>query len=236
MVSGKTVQYAPIDRADMMAIGSIMDRERKAKRFLIPRRLHIWGSGTDAADRRFSSRHYYHAVRGRKTLHQIEGLTGQPPALGDPGLLASHWWEGRPRPKKRYTLGVIPHYVDKNHPGLNCLKAAANICFIDVFWPVEEILRTIQECEFVLSSSMHGLIISDAFDIPNRRMRLSSGLISDYKFEDYYSAFDIPSPDAITAEEITRLNLRSPDTWIGVYARPGRDSICDALINSFPTL
>lgn len=236
MASGQAVRYAPIDQADMIAVGSIMDRERKAKRFLIPRRLHVWGTGTDAADRRFSSRHHYHAVRGRKTLAQIEGLAGKTPALGDPGLLAARWWEGRPRPRKRYTLGVIPHYVDKNHPILNHLKTAGSICLIDVLWPVEDVIRTVQECEFILSSSMHGLIVSDAFGIPNRRLRLSAGLISDYKFEDYYSAFDMATPDAFTPEETARLDLRAPETWIGTYARPKREAICDALLRSFPAL
>ena len=37
MLSGKAVRYAPVHRADMMAIGSILPRERKAKRFGWPR-------------------------------------------------------------------------------------------------------------------------------------------------------------------------------------------------------
>jgi len=71
MVSGKEVVYAKPEKADMIAIGSILHRERKAKRFFIPRKLHIWGAGTDSPDRRFSSRHYYHAVRGLETSSRI---------------------------------------------------------------------------------------------------------------------------------------------------------------------
>ncbi len=235
MISGQAVQYAPIHEADMMAIGSIMNREKKAKRFFIPRCLHIWGAGTDAGGRHFSGRHYYHAVRGYKTLEQINDPKGQP-ALGDPGLLAAHWWEGRGKPHKRYKLGVIPHYVDKSHSVIEYLKNIEGVRLIDVFWPVEEVLRAIQESDFILSSSMHGLIVSDAFGVPNRRMKLSDGLISDYKFQDYYSVFSMCAPDPLTAEQVAVLNIRNPESWIGSYARPGLESICNALARSFPDL
>lgn len=233
MVSGHAVQYAPIHKADMMAVGSIMNREQKARRFLMPRRLHIWGAGTDSVDCRFSNRHYYHAVRGKKTLEQIDDLKERP-MLGDPGLLVAHWWEGRAKPKKRYAMGIIPHYVDKTHPVLSNLKNTKGVHLIDVFWPVEEVLRAVQECDFILSSSMHGLIVSDAFGVPNRRIRLSSGLISDYKFEDYYSVFDMCAPDPLTAEQLANVDIRNPEPWIGPYARPRLESICDALLRCFP--
>lgn len=235
MLSGKAVRYAPVHKADMMAIGSIMARERKAKRFFLPRKLHIWGPGTDAPGHVFSGRHYYHAVRGKKTLEQIDSPKTQP-ALGDPGLLAAHWWEGRPKPQKRYRLGVIPHYADKQHPLLAQLAKEPGVHLIDVFWDVEKVLRSIQECEFVISSSMHGLIVSDAFGVPNRRLRLSKGIISDFKFVDYYSAFGLDEPMLLEAEEMPHLVLRDPVHWIGDYTRPGLANLCSGLLKSFPKL
>ncbi|HCV12636.1 MAG TPA: polysaccharide pyruvyl transferase family protein, partial [Candidatus Accumulibacter sp.] len=113
MVSGRPVVHAPVASADMLAIGTILKRERQARRFLLPRRLHIWGSGAGDASERFPGRHHYHAVRGRHTLAAIAG-GGQGTALGDPGLLVGHYWSGRPRPPKRHALGVIPHFVDQD--------------------------------------------------------------------------------------------------------------------------
>jgi len=233
MLAAKPVVYAPIHKAEMMAIGSILPRERKARRFFVPRRLHIWGPGTDAPGLSFSSRHHYHALRGRKSCEQVQGLA-QAPALGDPGLLAAHWWEGRPRPAKRYRIGLIPHYLDQDHPAVIEAAKQSGVQLINVFWPVLEVLRAVQSCDFILSSSMHGLIVADAFQIPNRRIRLSSGKISDFKFVDYYSAFGLDEPSPLAAEMLPGLMAMDPAEWIGDYRRPGLESLQDNLVRAFP--
>lgn len=233
MLAGKPVIYAPVHKADMMAIGSIMPREQKARRFLLPRRLHIWGTGTDAPGLSFSARHYYHAVRGLKTREQIAGLRSFP-ALGDPGLLASHWWAGRATPDKRYRIGLIPHYVDRDNPHVQQAAKLPGVQLIDVFWPVEEVLRAVQACDFVLSSSMHGLIVADAFGVPNRRLTLSTGRISDYKFIDYYSAFGMDEPAPMAGDALSGLDRQDLDELFGDYARPGLGEIQAQLIKVFP--
>lgn len=235
MLAGKSVVYAPVHKAEMMAIGSIMPRESKARRFLLPRRLHIWGTGTDAPGLSFSARHYYHAVRGLKTLEQIADLKSSP-ALGDPGLLAAQWWAGRARPEKRYRVGLIPHYVDRDNPHVQQAAQLPGVRLIDVFWPVEEVLRAVQECDFVLSSSMHGLIVADAFAVPNRRLILSEGLISDYKFLDYYSAFGMQEPAPMRVEALLDLDRQELSELFGDYRRPGLAEIQASLVKSFPTL
>lgn len=233
MLAKKPVIYAPIQKAELMAIGSIMNREQKARRFMMPRRLHVWGSGTDSPECSFSNRHYYHAVRGVKTREQIVGLKGEP-ALGDPGLLATHWWDGRPRPQKRFKIGIIPHYVDRENPVVRQLSEMPGVNIINVFWPVEQVLRSIQECEFVISSSMHGLIVADAFAVPNRRVRFSDGKISDYKFVDYYSAFGMEEPHCLRADELLKIQDEQLSMWFSDYARPGLDDVQKSLIKAFP--
>ena len=235
MLSGKPVIYAPVHKADMMAIGSIMPRLAKARRFLLPRRLHVWGAGTDAPGLSFSSRHFYHAVRGVRTLEQIAGLKSAP-ALGDPGLLVSQWWGGRVKPEKRYRLGLIPHYVDRENPLIREVAQKKGVCLIDVFDPIEEVLRQVQSCDYVMSSSMHGLIVADAFGIPNRRLILSQGLISDFKFSDYYSAFGLDEPPALQASVLSGPGPVDPETLIGEYQRPGLAEIQMQLVKAFPAL
>lgn len=237
MAARKPVEYAPIHKADMMAIGSIMNREQKAKRFLVPRCLHVWGSGTDAPERAYSARHHYHAVRGRLTREQIEGgESRQGVALGDPGLLADRWWEGRPKPAKRFALGFIPHYVDQTAPIVEQVGVLPGVKVIDVYWPVEEVLKAIQECHLIVSSSMHGLIVSDAFGVPNRRIAISRGMISDYKFADYYSAFGIAEPACLTPEDFLASATRGFEALVGECERPGIEGIKDNLLAVFPSL
>ncbi|MCQ4287302.1 polysaccharide pyruvyl transferase family protein [Pseudomonas stutzeri] len=235
MLAGKQVEYTPISRAEMMAIGSILPRERKARRFFLPRRLHVWGAGTDAPGLSFSSRHYYHALRGVKSCEQVAGLRDSP-ALGDPGLLAGHWWGDRVKPAKTHRVGIIPHYVDREHPAIIDASKLPGVLLIDVFWPVEEVLRAIQSCSFVLSSSMHGLIVADAFEVPNRRLRLSNGLISDFKFVDYYSAFSLNEPEPLNASALRCIEREDVAELIGEYERPGLFNLQAGLLRSFPNL
>lgn len=233
MLACKPVVYAPVHKADMMAIGSILPRERKARRFFLPRRLHIWGTGTNAPGLSFSPRHHYHALRGVHSRDQVLGLR-HAPVLGDPGLLAAHWWEGRPRPEKRYRIGLIPHYVDRENSHVQAAARLPGVHLIDVFWPVEEVLRAVQACDFVFSSSMHGLIVADAFAVPNRRIRVSSGLISDFKFLDYYSAFALTEPEPLPGLLLDQLAVTDPADLVGEYHRPGLAELQAGLLRAFP--
>lgn len=231
MVSGRPVVHAPVASADLLAIGTILKRERQARRFLLPRRLHIWGSGAGDASERFPGRHHYHAVRGRHTLAAIAG-GGQETALGDPGLLVGHYWSGRPRPPKRHALGVIPHFVDQDSAAVAELLRKPGARLINVFAPIDEILHEVLSCALVLSSSLHGLIISDALDVPNRRMIISDNIRSSLKFADYYSAFGLAEPTPLDAR-LLRGN-ESPESLVGDYRRPDVDSRCAELLRSFP--
>tara|TARA_R110001606_G_C15367013_1_gene649143 strand:- start:645 stop:1442 length:798 start_codon:yes stop_codon:yes gene_type:complete len=234
MLSGKRVEYADAKHADLLAIGSILPKERKAKGLFLKRRLHIWGSGTDRENRVYAGRHTYHAVRGAITASQIENLQ-QTPALGDPGLLVDRLWEGRKKPGKKYRLGIIPHYVDHADSRVQNLSKINKTKIINVFSPVHSVIEEILQCDFILSSSMHGLIMADAFGIPNRRTKFSSGVISDLKFDDYYSAFDLSSPPVITPESIIK-DTFSHSLFNEPYARPGLEEVKSALEKSFSLL
>lgn len=234
MVSGKKVVHAEPRDADMIAIGSILAKERKARGWLWKRKLHIWGSGTDKASRAFSAHHFYHAVRGNITRSQIKGQP-QNPALGDPGLLVDQLYKGGGNIEKKYGLGVIPHFVDQQDPRVQEILSLPHTRLINVFSPVEQVVREIRQCNFVLSSSMHGLIVADSFGIPNRRMPFSSGIISDLKFDDYYSAFGLSCPASVTPEEVIE------DGWEQArffedYQRPGLDALKEGLYSAFPLL
>lgn len=233
MISGRQVVHAPVEKADMLAIGTILKKERRARRFLLPRRLHIWGSGAGEAAERFSARHYYHAVRGQHTQACINGGGGTV-ALGDPGLLAGHYWSGRPRPTKRYALGVIPHFVDQDTPAVQALLRIPGAHLIDVFAPVDDVLREVLSCACVVSSSLHGLIISDAFAVPNRRIIFSSNIRSSLKFADYYSAFGLDEP--VPLQWQAALGNQPAEDLVGDYQWRDVDSVCAELLRSFPQL
>src|SRR5699024_6623502 len=124
----------------------------------------------------------------RSTLGRVENLSSRDVALGDPGILAPLLVDGPV--KKRYSLGVIPHYHDVSSPVIEQLRVLGpGVRVIDVAWTPQEVAREIAACDAVISSSLHGLIFSDALGVPNAHIRLGDKLKGGlYKFHDYYSA------------------------------------------------
>ena len=215
---GVSVSRAKAARAECMAIGSILDKVVTAKikpiqklQNIFKRPLKIWGSGFVAAP---SSNHTklkrkldIRAVRGTLSLGCLQQYVQKDLSdvvLGDPGLLASRLLDAS-KIEKKYELGIIPHYVDAHSPLLKNIKVK-NAIVIDVTAPVEQTLLQIAQCKHVISSAMHGLIVADAFGIPNVRMVLSDKIAGgDYKFRDYYSAYDMDLPDKIIMTPETKI-------------------------------
>lgn len=53
------------------------------------------------------------------------------------------------------------------------------------------VLHDIARCEYILSSSLHGLVVADALGIPNAWILLSDKVHGNgFKFRDYHSAFN----------------------------------------------
>lgn len=233
MVSRRAVEFAPVKHADMLAIGTILSKERQARLLFLRRRLHVWGSGAGKAEERFWGGHHYHAVRGALTRALIDNDTVRP-ALGDPGLLAAHWLDGKAVPPKEFTLGVVPHFVDQQSPVVEQLGRLPGTRIINVFDPVEDVLQNIRKCHFILSSSMHGLIVSDAFGIPNRRLVLSDKVRSSLKFQDYYSVFGLSEPVPLSPADVLSPAF-SPEVLGTDFERPGIGAIQEGLLRSFPT-
>ncbi|MNJ76536.1 hypothetical protein D3C77_738380 [compost metagenome] len=81
---------------------------------------------------------------------------------------------------------------------------------------------------------MHGLIVADSFEVPNRRLRLSNGLISDFKFVDYYSAFSMEEPKPLGDSALHTLGRADIAELVGEYKRPGLLDLQAGLLRSFP--
>lgn len=185
----KNVEWAPPPEADLVGTGSILDIVIQEKGNNHPT---IWGSGfIEPSDSTIS---YLEcpvvAVRGKYTLSRIKNIpNGTRITLGDPGLLADSLVSKRT--KKRYKLGIIPHYVDNENEDVLRLKTREDVLVIDPTEDCVTVINMINSCETIMSSSLHGLIVSDSLDIPNVHMRLGDGLKGGlYKFHDYYSVFN----------------------------------------------
>jgi pyruvyltransferase len=107
--------------------------------------------------------------------------------FADPGLLFSDAYKAKS--SKKYDIGIIPHFVDKKLPNVEKLLDSG-VKFIDVQQAEgneEKFLDEVNECNIILSSSLHGVIIGDSYNIPSYHIKLSDKLIGgDFKFKDYY--------------------------------------------------
>lgn len=123
------------------------------------------------------------AVRGRLTANRIEQ---EVEAIGDPALLMPMLYE--PPAGKKHMFALVPHWEDYKW----CIKNFPDIHIVDPFQPVKEFVDDIVSCEKVLCSSLHGLIIADAYKIPNAWIQFPCCTQPAFKYRDYYSSTKFP--------------------------------------------
>lgn len=161
-------------------IGSILDRAKENSV--------VWGAGFIAAKSVPAGipRKIY-AVRGPKSreIYMRHGVDC-PEVYGDPAILISQLL---PRKKSnKYLFGIIPHYVDKSSNWVvdQKNKYGDQVKVINVEGGILDFINDVVSCEYVVSSSLHGLICADAYGIPNVRIELSSNVLGGkFKYDDY---------------------------------------------------
>jgi len=147
----------------------------------------VWGSGfINENTKKIECPKKIGAVRGPKTRGKlIEMGIECPEVYGDPALLISDFY--RPKIEKKYKFGILPHYVDKESDWIKKQKDNG-LKIIDIQNPNPlNVIDQMLECETVITSSLHGLIISDAYNIPSIWVKLSDRLTGgNFKFHDYF--------------------------------------------------
>lgn len=138
------------------------------------------------------------SVRGKETRKKLIDIGVKcPEVYGDACLLFPKIYN--PPHKKKYKLGIIPHYIDKN---IGCINKMTNnrsdVVVIDIQNNSHlEFVDQVLSCELIASSTLHGIIISDAYNIPSLWIEFSKNVIGNgFKFMDYFSSvgrnYDIP--------------------------------------------
>ncbi len=164
----------------------------------------VWGSGLLTANH-LPSVHPKKilAVRGpltRKTL--IENDFDCPEVYGDPALLLPYYY--KPIKREKYKLGIIAHYTDFNKDEVQQFSNQKDVIIIRLFnyrnW--KDVINQICSCQFIASSSLHGLIAAEAYNIPNLWVEFNEPLTNDitkrFKFHDFFQSIgqdrELPFP------------------------------------------
>lgn len=207
----------------LAAIGSVLDNNQV-------KNLHVWGSGLKSEEAkipRAPTRVW--AVRGRLTQKRLfEAGIKCPDVFGDPALLMPRFYQ----PKnviKKYSVGVIPHYIDKEDAA-KLVPASSEFKILDIESDIETFVDELLSCEIVVSSSLHGLIAADAYGVPRVWMKVSNRIKGEgFKFRDYFSTTDTQSvPQLVLTESTWRQSL------LPFVIRPQRLAETDRLFSNFP--
>lgn len=156
-------------------------------------------------------------ARGPLTRAQILKCGGEcPPVYGDPGLLLSRYYKPERRlPSTR--LVIAPHFTEFEqirdmYLGEDQVRVVDMGCG-DLLHVIEQIATA----DRVVSSSLHGIVIANSYQVPVRWIQFSDKIQGDNtKFHDHFASIGRPNEMAINAIEFQRLE---PDILFkSVYA------------------
>lgn len=166
-------------------VGSILDSS------LVNENSVVWGAGALLGECPIKMKpRKVCAVRGPLTRHYLQSQNIECPSVfGDPALLLPIVYQ--PVGKKKYKVGVIPHYsdlrTDKLRLFLSQCGEGVQVIKLRGYGNWKKVIDEINECDFIVSSSLHGIIISDAYNIPNVWVEFSDHVLGNgFKFRDYF--------------------------------------------------
>lgn len=137
-------------------------------------------------------------VRGPLTRKRLLDLGYScPPSYGDLGMLLPHYYQGsktKLETKKRYLLGILPHYIHYVQAKEYFQEdiQSGTVTVIRLMHPdIEVTIDHMLQCDYLVSSSLHGLIVADAYNIPNKWIYFDDRITGDNtKYYDYFQAVE----------------------------------------------
>lgn len=151
----------------------------------------VWGAGLAYMEHEVCKDAQIKAVRGPLSYIRAK-LCGCDiePIWGDPALVLPMFYRGDEEHEKKYQLGVVPHYMDVYAASVN-YGNDFRLTVIDPLQPVEDFIDAVLSCKRIISSSLHGLVVADAYKIPNLWCKFSDMVAGDgMKFWDHQAAMD----------------------------------------------
>lgn len=168
----------------LMSVGSILQDTRNDKQV-------VWGSGFIGLNSQLKCSPRITAVRGPLTIKKL-GISKL--AIGDPALLMPDIYRPKMSKNRDYEIGIIPHYVDKKTVESRLNNANNNsILTLDIATDdIEKFVDTLVRCKFIVSSSLHGVILAQAYGVPAVWVEFSKRVAgSGFKFADYFHSVSI---------------------------------------------
>lgn len=154
--------------------------------------MRLWGTGMPRSTDPLCPTAIYSAVRGPLSRDAILAAGGQCPEIyGDPGVLLPELY--RPEVTKTHKIGIIPHVLQEamfrraiEKHGADHIKIISLLSAS--FEDIERVIRDILSCEEIVSTSLHGLLVSHAYGVPCQSLRVTDepdAAEDSFKMRDY---------------------------------------------------
>jgi|GEM_PF-300722 pyruvyltransferase len=174
----------------------------------------IWGTGSygTEGEEEVAKKARYTAVRGPLTRAKLSAARGfgiaVPEVYGDPALLLPLYY--RPEVPVTHKYGMVVRWSERKWanstygPGVKLIDFSRS--------DVEAVVRELLSCRKIITSSLHGLVVADAYGIPNAWLASSSPRGGVFKYYDYFASvnkfrrphkFD-PSDQPVTVERLRK--------------------------------
>ncbi len=175
-------------------------------------RSSVWGAGIGNKDEVVNSGALILAVRGPISRHRaISCGASCPDVCGDPALLMPLLYEVTKADDRRYKVGLLPHFIDQEHVLNERLLSSDNVLIIDALGTPESVADAVSRCDFVVSSSLHGIIVSMAYGIRCVWAKFTNLICGDgVKFIDFMMSVGLSSdvrPVSFVGKQVTEEDL-----------------------------
>lgn len=178
---GENRRYATKDSPHYVTIGSIVGRTSDTSL--------VWGTGSFGTEtkERLSRKADYRAVRGPLTRQVLKNVGIKCPSVyGDPALLVPLYYH--PDVPITHEIGMVVRWSEQEWKSVD---VDPNVKIINLKTSsVEQTLDDFLSCKRIISSSLHGLIIADAYGIPNAWRQSETGKGGIFKYFDYFASVD----------------------------------------------
>lgn len=203
-MTGKEVAIADRNKPHYVAIGSIISQGTNQSI--------VWGAGAYGTEgsAEVSKNAQFTAVRGPLTRAKLSAAKGfgipVPQIYGDPALLLPGYY--LPDVPITHEYGVIVRWSERSWAQATY---GSDVKMIDFGREdVESVIRELLSCRKIITSSLHGLIVADAYGVPSAWLASDSPRGGVFKFYDYFASvgkfrqahdFD-PTTAPVTAERL----------------------------------